>query len=216
MPFGFVDILTVLLVTVGPLKALIVFGTLTATAEPEFRRRVADRTVTIAAIVTLVFAVVGEVFLQIFHISLPALKIAGGIILLLFALGMAMGGGHDDEGEGEGGKPPKALSLDIAVFPLAMPMMATPQGLVAITVIVAAQPSVLGLLVVIVAILAVMALNLLCLHSADRIIKAIGPSALQVIAKVAGLLLTALAVQLMILGLRDLGVIGPEAAGAAH
>jgi hypothetical protein len=38
MPFGFVDILTVLLVTVGPLKALIVFGTLTATAEPDFRR----------------------------------------------------------------------------------------------------------------------------------------------------------------------------------
>ena len=211
MPFGFVDILTVLLVTVGPLKALIVFGTLTATAEPEFRRRVADRTVMVAAIVTLGFAVAGEVFLQIFHISLPALKIAGGIILLLFALGMAMGGGHDEEGD-----KPKALSPDIAVFPLAMPMMATPQGLVAITVIVAAQPSVLGLLVVIAAILAVMALNLLCLRSADRIIKAIGPSALQVIAKVAGLLLTALAVQLMILGLRDLGVIGPEAAGAAH
>jgi multiple antibiotic resistance protein len=166
----------------------------------------------VAAIVTLVFAVAGEVFLQIFHISLPALKIAGGIILLLFALGMAMGGGHDEE-EGD---TPKALSPDIAVFPLAMPMMATPQGLVAITVIVAAQPSVVGLLVVIAAILAVMALNLLCLRSADRIIKAIGPSALQVIAKVAGLLRTALAVQLMILGLRDLGVIGPEAAGAAH
>jgi small neutral amino acid transporter SnatA (MarC family) len=51
MPLGFVDILTILLVTVGPLKALVVFGTLTATAEPEFRRRVADRTVTVAAIV---------------------------------------------------------------------------------------------------------------------------------------------------------------------
>jgi multiple antibiotic resistance protein len=213
MPLGPVDILTILLVTVGPLKALIVFATLTAKADPGFRRRVANRTVMVATIVTLVFAVAGEVFLQIFHISLPALKIAGGIILLLFALGMAMGGGHDEEEESE---KPKALSPDIAVFPLAMPMMATPQGLVAITVIVAAQPSVRDILVVLVAILAVMALNLLCLRSADRIIKAIGPSALQVIAKVAGLLLTALAVQLMILGLRDLGVIGPEAAGAAH
>jgi multiple antibiotic resistance protein len=214
MQFGFVDILTILLVTVGPLKALIVFATLAAKAEPAFRREVANRTVLVATIVTLVFAVAGEVFLQIFHISLPALKIAGGIILLLFALGMARGGGHDEEEEG--GKPPKALSPDIAVFPLAMPMMATPQGLVAITVIVAAQPSVTGVLVVILALLAVMALNLLCLRSADRIIKAIGPGALQVIAKVAGLLLAALAVQLMILGLRDLGLIGPEAAGAAH
>jgi multiple antibiotic resistance protein len=214
MTLGFVDILTILLVTVGPLKALIVFATLTANAEPDFRREVANRTVTIAAIVSLVFAVAGEVFLQLFHISLPALKIAGGIILLLFALGMAMGGGHAEEGA-EGEKP-KALSPDIAVFPLAMPMMATPQGLVAITVIVAAQPSLLGVLVVIAALLAVMALNLLCLRSADRIIKAIGPAALQVIANVAGLLLTALAVQLMILGLRDLGVVGPKAAGAAH
>jgi multiple antibiotic resistance protein len=143
MPLGFVDILSILLVTVGPLKALIVFATLAAKAEPEFRREVANRTVLVATIVTLVFAVAGEVFLQIFHISLPALKIAGGVILLLFGLGMAMGGGHDD-GE-EGGK--KALSPDIAVFPLAMPMMATPQGLVAITVIVAAQPSVLDTLV---------------------------------------------------------------------
>ena len=58
-----------------------------------------------------------------------------------------------------------------------------------------------------------MALNLACLLSADRIIKAIGPSGLQIIAKVAGVLLTGLAVQLMILGFRDLGLI--DAAGGS-
>ena len=57
---------------------------------------------------------------------------------------------------------------------------------------------------------------LVCMLSADRIIRAIGPSALQVIAKVAGLLLTALAVQLMILGLRDLGLIEAAADAAGH
>jgi multiple antibiotic resistance protein len=56
-------------------------------------------------------------------------------------------------------------------------------------------------------VLAIMALNLACLLSADRIIKAIGPSGLQIIARVAGVLLSALAVQLMILGFRDLGLI---------
>ena len=80
MELGLADILTILLVTVGPLKALIVFATLTAKADPAFRRRVANPTVKVATIVTLVFAVAGEVFLQIFHISLPALKTAGGII----------------------------------------------------------------------------------------------------------------------------------------
>jgi multiple antibiotic resistance protein len=211
MTLGIVDIATILLVTVGPLKALIVFATLTGRAEADFRRRVAIRTVTVATIVTLVFVVAGEFFLDIFHISLPALKIAGGIILLLFALHMIMGDAHDDEGD-----KPKALSADIAVFPLAMPMMATPQGLVAITVIVAARQSFVDVLVVAVVLLAIMALNLLCLLSADRIIRAIGPSALLVIGKIAGLLLTALAVQLMILGLRDLGLIEAAAGAAAH
>jgi multiple antibiotic resistance protein len=211
MTFGIVDIATLLLVTVGPLKALIVFATLTARADAGFRRQVAIRTVTVATIVTLVFVIAGNFFLQIFHISLPALKIAGGIILLLVALDMVMGGSHEDESE-----KPKALSPDIAVFPLAMPMMATPQGLVAITVLVAARQSVVDVLVVVVVLLAVMALNLLCLLSADRIIKAIGPAALLVIGKIAGLLLTALAVQLMILGLRDLGLIEAMAGAAAH
>jgi multiple antibiotic resistance protein len=188
-----------------------VFATLTARADAGFRRQVAIRTVTVATIVTLVFVIAGNFFLQIFHISLPALKIAGGIILLLVALDMVMGGSHEDESE-----KPKALSPDIAVFPLAMPMMATPQGLVAITVIVAARQSVGDVLVVVVVLLAVMALNLLCLLSADRIIKAIGPAALLVIGKIAGLLLTALAVQLMILGLRDLGPIEATAGAAAH
>jgi multiple antibiotic resistance protein len=211
MTFGIVDIATLLLVTVGPLKALIVFATLTSRADADFRRQVAIRTVTVATIVTLVFVLAGNFFLQVFHISLPALKIAGGIILLLVALDMVMGGSHEDESE-----KPKALSPDIAVFPLAMPMMATPQGLVAITVLVAARQSVVDVLVVVVVLLAVMALNLLCLLSADRIIKAIGPAALLVIGKIAGLLLTALAVQLMILGLRDLGLIEATAGAAAH
>jgi small neutral amino acid transporter SnatA (MarC family) len=59
--------------------------------------------------VTLVFVVAGNFFLQIFHISLPALKIAGGIILLLVALHMVMGGSHEDESE-----KPKALSPEAA------------------------------------------------------------------------------------------------------
>jgi multiple antibiotic resistance protein len=201
-PLGIVDIVTILLVTIGPLKALIVYASLTAEADVDFRRQVAIKTVRTAAIVSLVFVLAGEILLRIFHVSLPALKIAGGIILLLFAIGMVMGGGHgDDEGKSKG------LSLDIAVYPLAIPMMATPQGLVALTAITAAQPNLLWVGVMALIVLAIMGLNLACLLSADRIIKAIGPSGLQIIARVAGVLLSALAVQLMILGFRDLGLI---------
>ena len=117
MPIGIADIILIFLITIGPLKALIVYATLAGGADAALRRQIAFRTVMVATIVALLFVVAGELLLQLFHISLAALKIAGGIILLLFALGMVMGGGHDD------GEKPKAVSLDIAVYPLAMPMM---------------------------------------------------------------------------------------------
>ena len=76
-----------------------------------------------------------------------------------------------------------------------------------LTAISAAQPNALWVGIIALIVLIIMGFNLVCLLSADRIIKAIGPSGLQIIAKVAGVLLTALAVQLMILGFRDLGLI---------
>lgn len=118
MPIGLTDIIVILLVTIGPLKALIVYATLVSGADATLRRQIAFRTVSVATIVAILFVVAGE-FLQVLHISLPALKIAGGIILLLFALGMVMGG-HGDEDK------PKAVSLDMAVYPLKWPSIPSP------------------------------------------------------------------------------------------
>jgi multiple antibiotic resistance protein len=70
------------------MAAAIVYATITAGADKPLRRAIAFRTVTVATIVVLIFIVFGEFILGIFHISLPALKLAGGLILLLFALGM--------------------------------------------------------------------------------------------------------------------------------
>ena len=61
---GILDIVTVLLVTIGPLKALIVYATLMAKADADFQRQVAIKTVTTATIVTLVFVVAGEILLE--------------------------------------------------------------------------------------------------------------------------------------------------------
>lgn len=131
---GFADIFVILLITIGPLKATIIYAKLTGKADAAFKRQVAFKTVTVAAIVCLVFA--GHWLLGVSHVSLPALKIAGGLILLLFALDMVMG----SEKKAEDGD---ALpSADIAIYPLAMPLMATPQGLVAITTVVAAKDSI--------------------------------------------------------------------------
>ncbi len=209
MPIGIVDIVLILLVTVGPLKPLIVYAALTSGADPLLRRQISFRTVLVATVVALLFVIAGNLILKFLHISLAALKIAGGIILLLFALGLVRG-----EEAGGVGERPKAITLGIAVYPLAMPMMATPQGLVAITAITAAVTEVWQVLVIAAIVIGIMAFNFVCLLGADRIVKTIGPSTLLIIGKVMGLLLCALAVQLMILGLADLGLI--DRARAVH
>ena len=84
--------------TFGPGKALLVFAALTAKADESVRRQIAKYTIIVAAIVGLLFIFLGHFLLQIFHITLPALQIGGGIILLLFALEMIMGkekGAHE-------------------------------------------------------------------------------------------------------------------------
>ena len=113
MQFGAVDIFTILLITIGPMKAMIVFTALTARADVAFRRKVAIRAVATATGIVLLFIVAGELLLQVFHVTLPALKIAGGIILLLVALHMVMGElGNEVKDTGNGGQP----SLNMAVY----------------------------------------------------------------------------------------------------
>jgi multiple antibiotic resistance protein len=202
MQLGALDILMIFLVTIGPLKASIVYTTLTANADPAFRRSVAIKTVVTSTVVAILFVVAGEFLLKVFHVSIPALKIAGGLILLLYALSMVMG----DESN-KSGHAGTVQSTDIGIYPLAMPLMATPQGLVAIVTITATATSTNEVLLVAGLILGIMAFNFVFLLVAHRIIGLIGPSALQIVARIVGLLLVALAVQLMIWGLGDLGVL---------
>jgi multiple antibiotic resistance protein len=204
---GVVDIMAIMLITIGPLKAAIVYSTLTAGAATALRRAIAVKTVIVASIVIVVFIVFGEFILRVFHISLAALKLAGGLILLLFALRMVMGedkNSHEPEGP---------VTDSIAIYPLAMPLMATPQGIVAVVTLAAARPGLSNMVMLVVISLAIMAFNLLVLLSADKILGRHRGGAILVVSRVVGLLLTGLAMQLMILGLTDLGLIAAPAHG---
>ena len=202
MELGPVDILMIFLVTIGPLKATVVFASLTAKADPAFRRAVAIKTVVTATCVALLFVLAGEFLLHAFHVSIPALKIAGGLILVLYALGMVMG-----EGSGQEAGTPQ--STDIGIYPLAMPLMATPQGIVMITTITATATAITEKLTIVGLILGIMSFNLVVLLGAHWLVRVVGASALQVFARIVGLLLVALAVQLMMWGLVDLNLLEP-------
>ena len=204
MELGLADILVIFLVTLGPIKATVVFASLTAGADSAFRRSVAIKTVVSATAVCLLFVLAGGFLLTAFHVSLPALKIAGGLILMLYALSMVKG-----ESSGQGDQAGSAPSTEIGIYPLAMPLMATPQGIVLITTITATTTSISEVLSIVALILAIMTFNFGCLLGAHWIIRVIGPAALQVVSCIVGLLFVALAVQLMMWGLVDLGILEP-------
>lgn len=197
------DILLLLLVTIGPTKSAAMFLTLTAGAEPALKRQIAIRTVVTAAIVCVTFALIGEGLLSLFHVSIPAMLIAGGIILFVFALQLVLGEDHADPP----GTARATPSLDLAAYPLAVPLMASPQGLVAIVAISAASPGFGTQLTVLILVVAVMAMNAAFLLLAERIFSRISPAILKVVLRIFGLLLCGLAVQLVIIGLTKLGVL---------
>jgi multiple antibiotic resistance protein len=158
--------------------------------------------VSVSAIVALVFIILGDVLLKIFHVSLAALNIAGGIILLLVALDMVLG-----EKKKTPDGPAGAISETIAIYPLAIPLMASPSGLVVCVTLSAGLPIVPGVLWMLAALVVVMAINILVRLNIKGIVRAVGPNAMLISGKVVGILLAALALQLMISGLTELGLV---------
>lgn len=108
----------------GAMKAVVVLMGLTPGGTADERRRIGTRATVTSALVLLVFAFIGQTVLHAFHVSLAALMIAGGQILFVFALGMVLGTGGDDHAQPASG--------DLSIYPLAVPLLATPQGIVAL------------------------------------------------------------------------------------
>lgn len=204
---GWIEIFVLLFVTIGPVRAAIVYLGLTKSADAGLKRAIAVRTVFISAVVCVIFALVGAGILAGLKVSVEALLIAGGAILFIFALNLILG----DEKEAAPDGPPPVPSIDVASFPLAVPLMASPHGLVAIVAIEATIQGITEAAIFVALILGVMGINLGFLLAADRIFAKIPPAILKIVLRIVGLLLCALAVQLIIFGLDGLGLIpNPE------
>ncbi|UCC54248.1 MAG: MarC family protein [Anaerolineaceae bacterium] len=207
MSFFPLDIFMAILITMGPLKVVLVYGETTRTLSPKLRRSIAIKAVGVAAIVGLLFIVLGKFLLDLFHFSIAALTIAGGAILFVFAINMVLSGGGNDDHGAEDKDPTK-----IAIFPLAMPLIATPIGIVYLTVLsVTFDEAERRLIIIALLLLFVMLINLGVLLGESKILKYIDPDAFGVAERILGILLAALAVQTIINGLRELGVLVAQA-----
>ena len=206
---SWVEIFVLLFATTNAMKAAIVSLAMTKNADAALKRAIAFRAVLISTVVCVLFALAGAVILSGLKISVEALLIAGGAILFVFALNMVI----SEEKEASADAPPPAPSIDIAAFPMAVPLMASPQGLVAIVATEATlnqgitMDAIVDVGILVGLILVIMAINLGILLGADRIFAKISPAFLKVVMRIVGLLLCALAVQLIISGFDGLGLI---------
>ncbi|HWS37085.1 MAG TPA: MarC family protein [Actinoplanes sp.] len=186
----FGEFFVTLLVIVDPPGMVPVFLALTGSMPAKARNRAATQAVLLALGVIIGFAVAGQTLLDYLHVQLPALQAAGGLLLVLVALQLLTG--KTDEPSDQGGG-----TTNVALVPIGTPLLAGPGAIVATMLFVQRAKSPDEYLILAAAILAVMATVWLVLRFSGVIVRLLKPAGIEVLTRIAGLLLAAIAVQLM-------------------
>jgi multiple antibiotic resistance protein len=210
MPMSAVELLrefVTLFVVIDPIGTLPIFGFATQGVPAARHRAIALRGVLVAGGVLIFFLVAGQIVLEAVGISLASFRIAGGLVLFLFALTMIFGESKPEAELAEAADMPGGAAMERAIFPLAMPSIASPGAMLAVVVLtdndrynLAEQAVTLGLLIV------VLSITLGLLMAASWLNRHLGPSGSSVISRVMGIILAAVAVDAVLNALVDLGV----------
>jgi len=205
---GAAELITVfvtLFVVIDPIGLTPMFVALTQGMTETRRRTIAFRSCVVAVGLLTVFGLFGEAILDVVGISMPAFRIAGGILLFLTALDMLFerrgkrrAGQAQDQEESEDDDP--------SVFPLAVPLTAGPGALAAMILLVGQNPSDWAWTAAVHAVMAsVIAICFLLYLGAGLMERALGPVGINVVTRLLGMLLAALSVQFVLDGLRGAG-----------
>lgn len=192
-----IESLVTLFVVLDPIGSVPIFLNATARVEPALRKRVALVAVLVGSFVLLLFLYLGQFLLEQMHIGIPAFRIAGAVILFVFALHMIFGG-HHEGGPAESHRTP----AEIAVFPVAMPGIASPGALCAVVLLTDNDRFSFGEETITAGLaLGIMLIVLLALLAASRIQRLLGDAGIGVITQIMGLILASFSVQQMIDGI---------------
>jgi multiple antibiotic resistance protein len=195
-----------LFLIVDPVGCLPLFITITKDNTRQERRQMVLRASVVAFIVLAFFALVGNPLMGYFHISIPAMRIAGGI--LLFTIGIEMLFGRITKTEATDKEVAEAIvKRDVSITPLAIPLLAGPGAITAVMLYTGQAQGFGGTTTVIAAILLVAVVSWLLLSLSEALVKVLGNIGITVIARVMGLLLVFMSVQLVIDGMANLGLI---------
>jgi multiple antibiotic resistance protein len=199
---------TTFFATIAPLDVAVLFTALTPKANRNFQRAMAVRGTFISAVILVSFALFGELVLYSLGISLAALKFAGGILLLLIGIDMVFARTSGGTGTTKEEADEAIASQDISVFPLATPIIAGPGAMGASILLMAnAKGQLLNQVAVISSLLIVLIITLVLLLLATRVQQIIKQTGINVISRILGVLLTALAVQFMFDGISQSGLV---------
>jgi multiple antibiotic resistance protein len=205
LQFSFVA-LTSIFFLVDPIAAIPTFLAMTGEQDRVQRRHMAKRAAWTCLVVLAGVAAAGKLIFRLFGITLPAFKIAGGVILLLIGLDMLRGRRSQTKetpGEAEEG----AGKEDVGIIPLGIPMLAGPGAISTVMVLTGGIPAWWYAIPVFLAIAAVSIASYWILSGADRVRRYLGETGIRILTRLMGLLLTAIAIQFMLNGLADVGLV---------
>jgi MarC family membrane protein len=192
MDHTFSSALILLLLVLDPLGSLPVFIPVMRQIPPERQRWVALREVGIAFVVLMAFMFLGDTFLRVMHLSERSLEVAGGVILLMVAIRMIFSHADGVYGVPEGREP--------FIFPLAIPLMAGPSAMATVLLLASRQPE--RMVQWVAALAAALTVSATVLLLCERIRGWVGDSVVTATEKLMGLVLTAIAVEMILAGLK--------------
>ncbi len=205
LQFSFVTFSSIFFL-VDPFAAIPAFLAMTVDENRCNRRRLARRAAITCFLVLSAFGLAGSLIFKLFGITMPAFRIAGGLILLLIGLEMLQARrSHTQEVPAETQE--GVEKEDIGVIPMGIPMLAGPGAISTVMVLMGQSPKWWQAVVVFASITVTALVSFWVLSGADRVRKVLGETGIRILMRMMGLLLTAIAVQFVLNGLSDLGMI---------
>lgn len=199
----FLSAFAVLFVIIDPPGCAPIFATLTHGTSRKHQKTMAVKSVFIASIILFGFAYVGEFVFEKLGISLDALRVAGGIMLFIIGLNMVF----EKRTEKRQGRAEEALEEatdpeDISVFPMGIPMIAGPGTMASLLIMMGKADTLAGQISILAALALTLLITLITFLVAGPLMKLMGKSATEVLTRVLGVLLTTLAAQFVLDGLK--------------
>jgi multiple antibiotic resistance protein len=209
MSFEVTKILLAFLVLINPLAALSLYLDLTADLSGRERRRVAKICSMSVFVIMVVVTLTGQLILRALGISIGAFQIAGGVLVFLISLSLI--GGNANPAKPEVSKQASDLNINkpsdltsIAVVPLAMPMIIGPGGISTVMIYASSSKGYLHTLAILAATLIISLICYFTLRAAATVSQVLGETGMKILNRVMGLLLAAIAVEIIVAGIKTL------------